>query len=102
MIIKPFNCRFHLHNIELQAKASRDDGRVGSPGDDGDDGDNHDTGGPQYVGQFGFHTTTCVGYIPQDNTWQDDWAVSISGSHCLIQYMKLITEVDVYMWTLKG
>ncbi|KAG8446030.1 hypothetical protein GDO86_013780 [Hymenochirus boettgeri] len=27
----------------------------------------------QAVEQFGFHTVTCCGYIPQVNTWQDDW-----------------------------
>lgn len=29
--------------------------------------------GSEYVSQFGFHTTTCCGYIPQDNSWKDDW-----------------------------
>lgn len=28
---------------------------------------------PGYVSRFGFHTTTCCGYLPLDNTWKDDW-----------------------------
>ncbi|XP_067141055.1 ketosamine-3-kinase-like [Centruroides vittatus] len=27
----------------------------------------------RFINQFGFHTTTCCGYIAQDNTWKDDW-----------------------------
>lgn len=27
----------------------------------------------RFINQFGFHTTTCCGYIPQDNTWKDNW-----------------------------
>ncbi|GIY84200.1 ketosamine-3-kinase [Caerostris darwini] len=26
-----------------------------------------------HVDKFGFHTTTCCGYIAQVNTWKDDW-----------------------------
>lgn len=27
------------------------------------------------TGKFGFHTTTCVGTLPQDNRWQGSWEV---------------------------
>ncbi|KAF4803815.1 hypothetical protein TURU_012982 [Turdus rufiventris] len=27
----------------------------------------------QFVDQFGFHTVTCCGYLPQVNEWQSDW-----------------------------
>lgn len=36
-----------------------------------------DSGAPSYVSQFGFHCTTCCGYIPQENNWKDNWVVSI-------------------------
>ncbi len=43
----------HLHN-ELVAK-------------NGEDG--------EYVSRFGFPVTTCVGLLPVNNTWFDDWPV---------------------------
>ncbi|XP_077869709.1 ketosamine-3-kinase-like [Saccoglossus kowalevskii] len=53
--------KMHLYNEEMGKKNAEDASIVGS----GDDG--------AYVSQFGFHTTTCCGYIPQVNDWQDDW-----------------------------
>lgn len=32
---------------------------------------------PQKVNQFGFHVETCCGFIPQNNTWTDDWIVNL-------------------------
>lgn len=29
----------------------------------------------EYVSKFGFDITTCVGLLPTDNTWRDDWQV---------------------------
>ncbi|NP_001086297.1 fructosamine 3 kinase related protein S homeolog [Xenopus laevis] len=54
----------HLHNQRLRDKLDKESGFVGK--------------GPgqseiQYVDKFGFHTTTCCGYIPQVNDWHDDW-----------------------------
>ncbi|GAV03164.1 hypothetical protein RvY_13632-2 [Ramazzottius varieornatus] len=49
--------RLHLHNRELKEKAESS-------------GDGNSL---RYVAEFGFSTTTCCGYIPQDNTWTDDW-----------------------------
>ncbi|XP_028968845.1 ketosamine-3-kinase [Galendromus occidentalis] len=28
---------------------------------------------PSAVRRFGFHITTCCGFLPLDNTWKDDW-----------------------------
>lgn len=28
------------------------------------------------VKEFGFHITTCCGYLPQENNWNSDWIVS--------------------------
>lgn len=36
------------------------------------------------INQFGFHIETCCGFIPQNNTWTDDWLV-----HKLIYYRYL-------------
>ncbi|XP_035690671.1 ketosamine-3-kinase-like [Branchiostoma floridae] len=55
--------RLHLHNEEVAKKAAAGSSRVGHGGD----------AAPAYVSQFGFHTKTCCGAIPQDNTWSDDW-----------------------------
>lgn len=30
----------------------------------------------ELVDKFGFDVTTYCGFIPQDNSWQDDWVVS--------------------------
>lgn len=34
----------------------------------------------EYVSKFGFHTTTCCGYLPQENEWHEDWVVSITSA----------------------
>uniref|UniRef100_UPI00398EED84 ketosamine-3-kinase isoform X1 n=2 Tax=Pristiophorus japonicus TaxID=55135 RepID=UPI00398EED84 len=54
----------HLHNAKLKEQQNKDAQTVGK--------------GPgqseiQYVDKFGFHTTTCCGYLPQNNDWQSDW-----------------------------
>lgn len=36
-----------------------------------------DSEAPAFVSQFGFHTTTCCGFIPQNNDWKDNWVVGI-------------------------
>lgn len=53
--------RLHLHNIEDGRRARQEEGRVGADTSQG------------FISQFGFHTTTCCGYLPLDNTWCDDW-----------------------------
>lgn len=37
-----------------------------------------------YVREFGFHTPTCCGYIPQENSWNDDWVVSIGYTYFVV------------------
>lgn len=53
--------RLHLHNIDLCSQAKKTEGRIGEEGRHG------------YVDKYGFHLPTCCGFIPMDNTWQDDW-----------------------------
>lgn len=36
----------------------------------------------EYVKQFGFPITTCVGLLSVDNTWCDDWPVKCNNSYC--------------------
>lgn len=52
----------HLHNQKLGEKLQAQASTVGRSAE------------PQHVTQFGFHTGTCCGFIPQVNEWQDDWA----------------------------
>lgn len=49
----------HLHNINKIKQEN--DGRVGSASNS--------------IKKFGFHTTTCCGYLPLDNEWCDDWVM---------------------------
>ncbi|XP_056009012.1 ketosamine-3-kinase-like [Ostrea edulis] len=53
--------RLHLRNSELLEKSKRTEKYAGKA--------NQLTP----VTQFGFDTTTCCGYLPQDNTWQCNW-----------------------------
>lgn len=58
-------CRLHLHNRLLKSE----DSKVGQS--ERLKEESLDT-----VDQFGFHTVTCCGRIPQDNEWNKDWVVS--------------------------
>jgi fructosamine-3-kinase len=31
--------------------------------------------GQPRINKFGFHVETCCGFLPQNNTWTDDWIV---------------------------
>nr|CAD7429255.1 unnamed protein product [Timema monikensis] len=55
--------RLHLHNVQLGKKG-------GMSSIDGVDGEED----VAHISEFGFHTTTCCGYLPLDNTWNSDWA----------------------------
>ncbi len=57
----------HLFNAKLGQKLKPKESSVHKGEEDS---------GAQYVSKFGFHTTTCCGYLPQDNTWENDWVVS--------------------------
>ncbi|KAL5009461.1 hypothetical protein ScPMuIL_011766 [Solemya velum] len=53
--------RLHLLNEELGKKMKNSENSV------------HKNPHYKFVDKFGFDVTTCCGYLPQDNTWQDDW-----------------------------
>lgn len=42
------------------------------------------------VNKFGFHVTTCCGYLPQVNDWQDDWVSFYSQQR--LQYQLSLVE----------
>ena len=63
-------CRMHSHNIKLGVKQAARESSVHKETTD------ESYTGLQFIDQFGFHATTCCGFIPQDNTWEDDWIVS--------------------------
>lgn len=53
--------RVHMQNVNLETRSNRISEKSQM----------------EYVQNFGFHTTTCCGYIPQENEWNEDWVVSI-------------------------
>uniref|UniRef100_A0A8C3PN18 protein-ribulosamine 3-kinase n=1 Tax=Calidris pygmaea TaxID=425635 RepID=A0A8C3PN18_9CHAR len=54
----------HLHNQQLGEKLKKEESTVGKGQGQME---------VQFVDQFGFHTVTCCGYLPQVNDWQNDW-----------------------------
>lgn len=50
--------KLHLHNNTLRNVTTKNESGI------------------EHVNQFGFQTTTCCGYIPQENSWKDNWVVS--------------------------
>ncbi|XP_073463118.1 ketosamine-3-kinase-like [Aquarana catesbeiana] len=70
----------HLHNQRLLKTAQKQGGTIGECSRD-----------LQPVERFGFHTTTCCGYIPQVNEWQEDWATFFA-SQRLHPQLSLIEE----------
>ncbi|XP_054262014.1 ketosamine-3-kinase-like isoform X2 [Macrosteles quadrilineatus] len=61
--------KMHLHNESL--RNSKDSG---------------------HVKEFGFHTPTCCGYIPQDNTWKEDWVLFFAQNRLDHQFRLLEKE----------
>lgn len=59
--------RLHLYNLEKLEKKSQYQNQI--------NGNHHED--DIAIEQFGFHTTTCCGYVPLDNTWSDNWIVRI-------------------------
>ncbi|KAK7789787.1 hypothetical protein R5R35_012337 [Gryllus longicercus] len=68
----------HLHNIELV--------KHGNPGYVGKEE------GPLPVEKFGFHTTTCCGYIPMENEWCDNWIDFFTRQRLDMQLRMIETE----------
>nr|XP_033818076.1 ketosamine-3-kinase-like isoform X1 [Geotrypetes seraphini] len=69
----------HLHNQKLGERLKSNMSTVGK-------GCAQDALQP--VEKFGFHTTTCCGYIPQRNDWQSDWATFFT-------HQRLQTQMDL-------
>ncbi|CAK8684829.1 ketosamine-3-kinase-like [Clavelina lepadiformis] len=51
--------RLHLHNKQLKVASEKDASYVGRA--------------TECVIKFGFHITTCCGFIPMNNDWKEDW-----------------------------
>uniref|UniRef100_H0Z8T5 protein-ribulosamine 3-kinase n=1 Tax=Taeniopygia guttata TaxID=59729 RepID=H0Z8T5_TAEGU len=54
----------HLYNQRLGEKLKKEGSTVGKGQGQTE---------VQFVDQFGFHTVTCCGYLPQVNDWHSDW-----------------------------
>ncbi|XP_039292804.1 ketosamine-3-kinase [Nilaparvata lugens] len=68
--------KLHLYNEQLRNKPPPKD----------------DSGSTlEYVKEFGFHTTTCCGYIAQENSWCDDW-VSFYARNRLDYQIRLLAK----------
>ncbi|XP_072771906.1 ketosamine-3-kinase-like isoform X1 [Nerophis lumbriciformis] len=72
----------HLHNKRQLEKVSKEQQTVGKG-----------AGQSEYVDKFGFSTTTCCGYIAQENDWQDDW-VTFFTRHRLQFQFNLLEESE--------
>ncbi|XP_055336025.1 fructosamine-3-kinase-like [Paramacrobiotus metropolitanus] len=64
--------RLHLHNASLKTDGNSESGEL--------------------VTKFGFHVSTCCGYIPQDNTWHDDWPTFYSNCRLCPQIEMAVKE----------
>ncbi|XP_076809718.1 ketosamine-3-kinase-like isoform X2 [Clavelina lepadiformis] len=51
--------QLHLYNEQLRVLSLKNESFVGKT--------------THFVEKFGFDVTTCVGFIPMDNRWEDDW-----------------------------
>ncbi|VDM84814.1 unnamed protein product [Strongylus vulgaris] len=78
--------RMHKHNEDCLKAAEHSEGFVG--------GDYKTGNYKQGVNQFGFHTTTCCGFIPQNNEWSDDWASFFVRNRLKLQADLLIEKGD--------
>ncbi|XP_061830392.1 ketosamine-3-kinase-like isoform X2 [Nerophis lumbriciformis] len=65
----------HLHNKRQLEKVSKEQQTVGKG-----------AGQSEYVDKFGFSTTTCCGYIAQENDWQDDWVTFFTRHRLQFQF----------------
>ncbi|CAH1405426.1 unnamed protein product [Nezara viridula] len=57
----------------------------------------------EYIPQFGFHATTCCGYIPQENEWNEDWVAFFAQNRLDYQFRLLEREKGdreaIEMWS---
>ena len=79
---KLFAFRLHLQNAELCKKQAKLENRVHK-------------GGKEFEGvtKFGFHINTCCGYLEMDNTWKDDWPVSLVSisTHAVVSTLAMVS-----------
>ncbi|CAJ1075191.1 Ketosamine-3-kinase [Xyrichtys novacula] len=59
----------HMHNKRQLEKLSKEQQTVGKGAGQSE---------VAAVEKFGFHGTTCCGYLPQDNEWMEDWVTFLS------------------------
>ncbi|XGW26929.1 hypothetical protein V3C99_007477, partial [Haemonchus contortus] len=76
--------RMHKYNEDRLNESARNESFVGGSAS----GDSYKNG----VKQFGFHTVTCCGFIPQPNDWCDDWATFFVRNRLKIQVDMLIQK----------
>uniref|UniRef100_T1IJZ4 protein-ribulosamine 3-kinase n=1 Tax=Strigamia maritima TaxID=126957 RepID=T1IJZ4_STRMM len=55
---------------------------------------NLDENRDDYVSKFGFHTTTCCGYLPLNNTWNNDWTEFYAKQRIQPQIDRIKSECD--------
>ncbi|KAM9780570.1 ketosamine-3-kinase [Neosynchiropus ocellatus] len=72
----------HLHNKQQLEKNNKEQQTVGKGAGQLED---------NCVDKFGFPVTTCCGYIPQNNDWQDDW-VSFYSQQRLQHQLNIVEE----------
>ncbi|KFD47509.1 hypothetical protein M513_11603 [Trichuris suis] len=75
--------RLHLHNSQLLKAQSERESWVT---------DRHDDFTIEPVTKFGFHETTCCGFIPMDNRWSDDWVEFFTQKRLQAQYDKVMSD----------
>ncbi|XP_037544346.1 ketosamine-3-kinase [Nematolebias whitei] len=72
----------HLHNKRQMEKQEREQQTVGRGAGQSE---------AAVVEKFGFGVTTCCGYLPQENEWQNDW-VSFYSQHRLQHQLNLVEK----------
>jgi fructosamine-3-kinase len=60
----------HLFNEVLGKKKLKSESWVGKANETKDENETQEL---EYVEEFGFHITTCCGFLPQNNEWLADW-----------------------------
>ncbi|XP_071946506.1 ketosamine-3-kinase-like [Antedon mediterranea] len=73
--------RLHLHNDELRKQETANQKYVGK------------ANSVTPVGQFGFHVTTCCGYLPSNNEWKTDW-LEFYAQNRLKEHLDMIEKTD--------
>ncbi|XP_041673004.1 ketosamine-3-kinase [Cheilinus undulatus] len=72
----------HLHNKKLLEKTSEEQQTVGKGAGQSE---------VVAVEKFGFSVTTCCGYLPQENDWEEDW-VTFFTRHRLQQQLNVVEK----------